>query len=163
MSTEPYPEVTGDESAIVPPQSVRSPEWPKKIRTLTATELDRLTIDSAGRFYWDNKLVNYDCRTVRQTTSRSLLRTPSARRWTSSTAPSMTSATTILLNRSRAPSFQGQSDPPSTAAARRQSISMTADSLSTSSTMRNWKPRSLRSVAPSGFALRCHAGSLLAW
>ena len=61
MSTEPYPEVTGDESAIVPPQqTVRSPEWPKKIRTLTATELDRLTIDSAGRFYWDNKLVNYD-------------------------------------------------------------------------------------------------------
>jgi hypothetical protein len=60
MSTEPYPEVTGDESAIVPPQSVRGPEWPKKIRTLTATELDRLTIDSAGRFYWDNKLVNYE-------------------------------------------------------------------------------------------------------
>jgi hypothetical protein len=61
MSTEPYPEVTGDESAIVPPQqTVRSAEWPKKIRTLTATELDRLTIDSAGRFYWDSKLVNYN-------------------------------------------------------------------------------------------------------
>jgi hypothetical protein len=60
MSTEPYPEVTGDESAIVPPQGGRGPEWPKKIRTLTATELDRLTIDSAGRFYWDNKLVNYE-------------------------------------------------------------------------------------------------------
>jgi len=54
--------VSGDESAIVPPQSSsnRSPEWPKKIRTLTASELDRLTIDSAGRFYWDNKLVNYE-------------------------------------------------------------------------------------------------------
>jgi hypothetical protein len=60
MSNEPYPEVTGDESAIVPPQGGRAPEWPKKIRTLTAAELDRLTIDSAGRFYWDNKLVNYE-------------------------------------------------------------------------------------------------------
>lgn len=60
MSTEPYPEVTGDESGIVPPQNARSPEWPKKIRTLTASELDRLTIDSAGRFYWDGKLVNYE-------------------------------------------------------------------------------------------------------
>ena len=45
-STEPYPEVTADESGIVPHQSSRAPEWPKKIRTLTATELDRLTIDS---------------------------------------------------------------------------------------------------------------------
>ena len=61
MSTEPYPEVTGDESGIVPPQSsARAPEWPKKIRTLTASELDRLTIDSAGRFYWDGRLVNYE-------------------------------------------------------------------------------------------------------
>src|SRR5262245_15275501 len=60
MSNEAYPEVTGDESAIVPPQAGRAPEWPKKIRTLTAAELDRLTIDSAGRFYWDNKLVNYE-------------------------------------------------------------------------------------------------------
>lgn len=59
-STEPYPEVTADESGIVPHQSSRAPEWPKKIRTLTATELDRLTIDSAGRFYWDGKLVNYE-------------------------------------------------------------------------------------------------------
>ncbi|MBX9828972.1 MAG: hypothetical protein K2Y27_28785 [Xanthobacteraceae bacterium] len=60
-STEPYPEVsTGDESGIVPPQSNRAPDWPKKIRTLTATELDRLTIDSAGRFYWDGRLVNYE-------------------------------------------------------------------------------------------------------
>jgi hypothetical protein len=60
-STEPYPEVsTGDESGIGPQQSNRGPDWPKKIRTLTATELDRLTIDSAGRFYWDGKLVNYE-------------------------------------------------------------------------------------------------------
>jgi hypothetical protein len=60
-STEPYPEVsTGDESGIGPQQSNRPPDWPKKIRTLTATELDRLTIDSAGRFYWDGKLVNYE-------------------------------------------------------------------------------------------------------
>jgi len=60
MSTEPYPEVSVDESGIVPPQGGRPQEWPKKIRTLTATELDRLTIDSAGRFYWDGKLVNYE-------------------------------------------------------------------------------------------------------
>jgi hypothetical protein len=61
-STEPYPEAptTGDESGIGPQQSNRGPDWPKKIRTLTATELDRLTIDSAGRFYWDGKLVNYE-------------------------------------------------------------------------------------------------------
>lgn len=59
MSTEPYPEVTGDESGIVPPQNTRPPEWPKKLRTLTAAELDRLTIDNNGRFYWDGKLVNY--------------------------------------------------------------------------------------------------------
>ena len=61
MSTDPYPDVNGDdESGIVPPQSGRTPEWPKKIRTLTAAELDRLTIDSAGRFYWDGRLVNYE-------------------------------------------------------------------------------------------------------
>ena len=58
--SDPYPEVTVDESGIVPPQSGRNPDWPKKIRTLTAAELDRLTIDSAGRFYWDGKLVNYE-------------------------------------------------------------------------------------------------------
>jgi hypothetical protein len=60
MSTDPYPDVTGDESGIVPPQTARPPEWPKKLRTLTAAELDRLTIDNSGRFYWDGKLVNYD-------------------------------------------------------------------------------------------------------
>jgi hypothetical protein len=60
MSTDPYPEVTGDESGIVPPQSGRSPEWPKKLRTLSAVELDRLTIDGNGRFYWDGRLVNYE-------------------------------------------------------------------------------------------------------
>jgi hypothetical protein len=58
--SDPYPEVSGDESGIVPPQSGRNPDWPKKIRTLTAAELDRLTIDSSGRFYWDGKLVNYE-------------------------------------------------------------------------------------------------------
>jgi hypothetical protein len=58
--SDPYPEVTVDESGIVPPQSGRNPDWPKKIRTLTAAELDRLTIDSSGRFYWDGKLVNYE-------------------------------------------------------------------------------------------------------
>lgn len=60
MSTDPYPEVTVDESGIVPPQGGRGPEWPKKIRTLTASELDRLTIDGNGRFYWDGHLVNYE-------------------------------------------------------------------------------------------------------
>jgi hypothetical protein len=60
MSTDPYPEVTVDESGIVPNQAARGPEWPKKIRTLTAAELDRLTIDHNGRFYWDGKLVNYE-------------------------------------------------------------------------------------------------------
>jgi hypothetical protein len=60
MSTDPYPEVSVDESGIVPPQSARPPEWPKKLRTLTAAELDRLTIDNSGRFYWDGKLVSYD-------------------------------------------------------------------------------------------------------
>ena len=60
MSTDPYPEVTVDESGIVPPQGARPSEWPKKLRTLTAAELDRLTIDNSGRFYWDGKLVDYD-------------------------------------------------------------------------------------------------------
>ena len=60
MSTEEYPEVSGEESGIVPAQNARPPEWPKKIRTLTAAELDRLTIDGSGRFYWDGKLVNYE-------------------------------------------------------------------------------------------------------
>jgi hypothetical protein len=60
MSTDPYPEVSGDESGIVPPQNARTSEWPKKLRTLTAAELDRLTIDDSGRFYWDGKLVDYD-------------------------------------------------------------------------------------------------------
>src|SRR5438105_4810326 len=60
MSTDPYPELSVDESGIVPPQSARSSEWPKKLRTLTAAELDRLTIDNSGRFYWDGKLVSYD-------------------------------------------------------------------------------------------------------
>lgn len=60
MSPDPYPEVSGDESGIVPPQNTRPSEWPKKLRTLTAAELDRLTIDNTGRFYWDGKVVSYD-------------------------------------------------------------------------------------------------------
>jgi len=59
MSTDTYPEVSVDESGIVPPQGGRPSEWPKKLRTLTAAELDRLTIDNSGRFYWDGKLVDY--------------------------------------------------------------------------------------------------------
>src|ERR1051326_8813724 len=70
MSTEPYPEVNIDESGIVPPQAGRSPEWPKKIRTLTATELDRLTIDDSGRFYWDGKLVNYEPRDFKSSSDK---------------------------------------------------------------------------------------------
>jgi len=60
MSEEANPEVklNVDESGIV--ASARPSEWPKKLRTLTAAELDRLTIDSSGRFYWDGTLVNYD-------------------------------------------------------------------------------------------------------
>jgi hypothetical protein len=41
MSTEPYPEVNVDESGIGPQQEQRGPDWPKKIRTLTANEIDR--------------------------------------------------------------------------------------------------------------------------
>jgi hypothetical protein len=52
-----YPEVSTDETGLVPHQD--EAEWPKKIRTLSAGELDRLTIDDAGRFYWDGRLVNY--------------------------------------------------------------------------------------------------------
>ena len=62
MSTErsdQYPEVSGEDAGIVPPQGGPKQEWPKKIRTLTANELDRLTIDGLGRFYWDGQLVNY--------------------------------------------------------------------------------------------------------
>src|SRR5262249_46783419 len=59
-STEQHPEVTADESGIVPQQTNRPPERPEKIPTLAATELDRLTIDGAGRFYWDGRLVNYE-------------------------------------------------------------------------------------------------------
>ena len=74
MSTDPYPEVSVDELGIVPPQGARPSEWPKKLRTLTAAELDRLTIDNSGRFYWDGKLVNYDTGTKQLTdkTSKSL-------------------------------------------------------------------------------------------
>ncbi len=58
--TDQYPEVSGEDAGIVPPQGANKTEWPKKIRTLTANELDRLTIDGLGRFYWDGKLVNYE-------------------------------------------------------------------------------------------------------
>jgi hypothetical protein len=34
---------------------------------LTAAELDRLTIDNSGRFYWDGKLVSYDTQTKQLT------------------------------------------------------------------------------------------------
>jgi hypothetical protein len=56
---EQYPEVSSEESGIVPQDGPRA-DWPKKIRMLSANELDRLTIDSAGRFYWDGRLVNYE-------------------------------------------------------------------------------------------------------
>src|SRR5262245_29259651 len=60
-----YPEISSEDSGIVPPQGGPKPEWPKKIRTLTANELDRLTIDGLGRFYWDGKLVNYESQSTR--------------------------------------------------------------------------------------------------
>ena len=58
MSTDQYPEVSSDDSGLVPQHAPKA-EWPKKIRTLSAAELDRLTIDGDGRFYWDGHLVNY--------------------------------------------------------------------------------------------------------
>jgi hypothetical protein len=63
--TDQYPEVSGEDAGIVPPQGATKAEWPKKIRTLTASELDRLTIDGLGRFYWDGKLVNYEAHSSR--------------------------------------------------------------------------------------------------
>ena len=57
MSTDQYPEATSADSGLQP-QAPRM-DWPKKIRTLSAAELDRLTIDGEGRFYWDGHLVNY--------------------------------------------------------------------------------------------------------
>ena len=59
MSADQYLEVSMDETGLVPPQNTRKSEWPKKLRNLTAQELDRLMIDSDGRFYWDGKLVSY--------------------------------------------------------------------------------------------------------
>jgi len=75
-STEQYPEVTADESGNASPPANRPPDWPKKIRTLTATELDRLTIDSAGRFYWDGRLVNYEPPESKTAKAEPLDRTP---------------------------------------------------------------------------------------
>jgi len=65
MSTEPSPEVTEDDvteddSELAPHQTDDTPEWPKKLRALTASELDRLSIDENGRFHWDGKLVDYE-------------------------------------------------------------------------------------------------------
>lgn len=48
-----------DESGLGPHQTEPSADWPRKIRSLSTDDLDRLTIDSAGRFYWDGQLVNY--------------------------------------------------------------------------------------------------------
>ena len=58
--TDQYPEVSGEDAGTRAAAGRRKAEWPKKIRTLTANELDRLTIDGLGRFYWDGKLVNYE-------------------------------------------------------------------------------------------------------
>jgi hypothetical protein len=65
MSTDQYPEISGEESRLVPPQDAHKADWPKKIRTLSAAELDRLTIDGLGRFYWDGQLVNYEAHSSR--------------------------------------------------------------------------------------------------
>ena len=48
MSTEPYPEVSVDESGIVPPQGARASEWPKKLRTLTAAEATEAKLAGAA-------------------------------------------------------------------------------------------------------------------
>jgi hypothetical protein len=58
MSAAQYPEISVEESGLVPRDNGASQEWPKKIRTLTVSELDRLTIDNEGRFYWDGRLIN---------------------------------------------------------------------------------------------------------
>jgi hypothetical protein len=59
MSRDPYPPGGSDESRLVPPQNADRPEWPKRLRALTADELDRLTIDRDGHFYWDGKPVTH--------------------------------------------------------------------------------------------------------
>jgi hypothetical protein len=59
MSADQYLEVSMDETGLVPPQNTRKSEWPKKLRNLTAQELDRLMIDNDGHFYWDGKPVSY--------------------------------------------------------------------------------------------------------
>ncbi len=58
MSTERDSEVSGTDAALVPPQSAPRTEGPTKLRTLSAVELHRLTVDTEGRFYWDGHLVN---------------------------------------------------------------------------------------------------------
>lgn len=50
MSNSRYMQVSTEDSE--PP-----PEWPKKLRNLTTDELDRITVDSSGRFFWDGKPV----------------------------------------------------------------------------------------------------------
>lgn len=52
----PQPDIEGQGPAPLQPAAE---EWPKKVRTLSAAELDRLTIDGEGRFYWDGHPVNY--------------------------------------------------------------------------------------------------------
>jgi hypothetical protein len=59
MSRDQYPPGGSDNSGFVPPQGADRPEWPKRLRALTADELDRLTIDRDGRFYWDGKAVTH--------------------------------------------------------------------------------------------------------
>ena len=68
MST-PYPEIRADESGLVPAQPTVRSEWPKKLRALTQQDLDRLTIDQEGRFYWDGKLVTATTTLSGKTTS----------------------------------------------------------------------------------------------
>lgn len=60
MSIDQYSRHNDDvESGLAPSQGEQPADWPKKIRSLSTDDLDRLTIDSAGRFYWDGQLVNY--------------------------------------------------------------------------------------------------------
>jgi len=55
MSSQQTDAESGD--GVLPKPSAQD-EWPKKIRTLSESELDRLTIDAEGRFYRDGRLVD---------------------------------------------------------------------------------------------------------
>ena len=60
MSTEPYPDVSGRRIGNCAASERAQCRMAEEDSHAHGAELDRLTIDSAGRFYWDGKLVNYE-------------------------------------------------------------------------------------------------------